>query len=129
MPDSALRSRNPDALAAELESLFGHDLADQPPVAMKQLRALRAFNAAGRFERLDGLPTLVVSAEHDPIAPPRFGRALAEVIPGARYEVILDASHGVTIQSPGRVNALLREHLEAAEVAWHKRPLSELGAT
>jgi hypothetical protein len=27
-------------LAARLADLFGHDLADQPPVAMRQLRAM-----------------------------------------------------------------------------------------
>src|SRR4051812_24991199 len=38
MPDAYLSTASP-TLANELALLFGHDLADQPPVVMKQLRA------------------------------------------------------------------------------------------
>jgi pimeloyl-ACP methyl ester carboxylesterase len=105
-----------EQLAAQLAPLFGHDLADRPPVAMKQLAALRSYDATERLEDLAGMPTLVVSAEHDLIAPARFGRALAAAVPGARYVEIEDAAHGVTIQRAPAVNGLLREHLGAAEV-------------
>jgi pimeloyl-ACP methyl ester carboxylesterase len=114
LPDAAVRTGDPDVLARELEPLFGHDLADQPPVAMKQLAALRAFDATARLGALADKPTLVVAATHDPIAPPQFGRALAAGIPGARYVEIEDASHGVTIQHAARVNELLRAHITAA---------------
>lgn len=115
MPESALRAIDPDALAVELEPVFGHDLADQPPVTLKQLAALRSFDASGRLRQLQQIPTLVVSAEHDPIAPPRFGVRLAEAFPGARYEEVPDASHGVTIQNAVTINAMLRAHITAAE--------------
>jgi len=115
MPPSALEGADRDALAAELAPLFGHDLADQPPVAMKQLAALRAFDATGRLGRITHTPTLVVSAAHDPIAPPRHGRALAEAIPGARYVEFAGASHGLPIQHAARVDELLLEHLRHAE--------------
>ena len=103
-----------DALAAELAPLFGHDLAVQPPIAMKQLAALRAYDATDRLARLAGTPTLVIAAAHDPIAPPQFGRALAAGIPGARYGEIADASHGLPMHRVERVNELLRAHLVAA---------------
>jgi len=115
MPPEALRGADRDRLAAELAPLFGHDLADQPPIAMKQLAALRAWDGTDRLGRLSSIPTLVLSAAHDPIAPPRFGRALAEAIPGARYVEFPDASHGLPIQHAGRVNALLLDHLQRAE--------------
>lgn len=117
LPDPALRELDPEVTAAELEPLFGHDLADQPPVVMKQLAALRAYDASGKLRNLAGIPTLVISAAHDPIAPPEYGRVLADGIPGARYEEFLDASHGVTLQHAGRINTLLRSHLNASEVA------------
>ncbi|MFL5539845.1 MAG: alpha/beta fold hydrolase [Longimicrobiaceae bacterium] len=117
MPPGALRGADRDALAAELAPLFGHDLADQPAIALKQLAALRAWDGTDRLGRLAAIPTLVMSAAHDPIAPPRFGRALAEAIPGARYVEFDDASHGLPIQHAGRVNALLLEHLQHAEAA------------
>jgi pimeloyl-ACP methyl ester carboxylesterase len=117
MPPAALDAVDRDGLAAELAPLFGHDLADQPAIAMKQLGALRAWDGTDRLGRLAAIPTLVVSAAHDPIAPPRFGRALAEAIPGARYVEFDDASHGLPIQHADRVNALLLEHLQRAEAA------------
>jgi pimeloyl-ACP methyl ester carboxylesterase len=119
MPPGAVASSEAEALAARLAPLFGHDLAEQPPVAMRQLRALRAYDASARLGRLAGVPTLVVSAEHDPIAPPRYGRALAEGVPGARFVEVGDASHGVTIQHAEQINTLLREHLTRAEALRH----------
>jgi pimeloyl-ACP methyl ester carboxylesterase len=111
MPPEALRSVDTDTLARELAPMFGHDLADQPPVAMKQLAALRAYDASSHLSRLAGIPTLVMSAAHDPIASPIFGKALAAGIPGARFIEFSDASHGLPLQHPDRVNALLIEHL------------------
>jgi len=122
MPPDALASVDRDALAAELAPLFGHDLADQPPVAMKQLGALRAYDATDRLGRITGIPTLVMSAAHDPIAPPRHGHALANAIAGARYVEFDDASHGLPLQHAARVNDLLREHLRAAESARAPHP-------
>jgi pimeloyl-ACP methyl ester carboxylesterase len=101
-----------DEMAERLAPLFGHDLADQPPIVSKQLAAMRAYDASSRLGELAGLPSLVVNAVHDPIAPPSAGRVLAG-IPGSRYVELPDASHGVPIQSPGRINALLLDHLAA----------------
>ena len=84
MPEAYLRTATP-TLAADLALLFGHDLADQPPIVMKQLRAASRFDASARLRALAHIPTLVVSATHDRIALPTFGRALAGTIPGARY--------------------------------------------
>jgi pimeloyl-ACP methyl ester carboxylesterase len=75
---------------------------------------MRAFDATARLGELAGIPALVVGAAHDPIAPPRLGRSLAAGIPGARYVELADASHGVTLQSPDRVHALLEEHFAGA---------------
>lgn len=115
MPANALAQADPDALAEQLLPLFGHDLADQPAVVMKQLAALRAYDGTPRLAELAGIPTLVLSAAHDRIAPPELGRALAAGIPGARYVEIPDAAHGVIIQRADEVNALLSEHLAEAE--------------
>jgi pimeloyl-ACP methyl ester carboxylesterase len=115
MPRDFLRRIDRARLARELGDLFGHDLADQPPIASAQLRAMSKFSAASRLSELAGIPTLVVSGRHDPIAPPRLGRDIAERIPGARYEEWADASHALPIQCADRLNTLLLEHLEAVE--------------
>ncbi len=61
-------SGNRDAWAERLAPLFGHNLADHPPVVMKQFAAMRAYDATARLHELAGLPALVVGARYDPIA-------------------------------------------------------------
>jgi pimeloyl-ACP methyl ester carboxylesterase len=107
MPPDYLITQDRDALAEKLAPLVGHDLADTPPVAMRQLDALRRFNATASLSQLASIPTLVLSAEHDIIFPPGCGRALAGGIPGARYVEISAAAHGVPIQAPEAVNEAL----------------------
>ena len=117
LPPELLRGADRDALAARLGSVFGRDLADQPPVVGAQLEALGRYDATPRLGELAGLPTLVVSAAHDPIARPALGRALAAGIPGARYVELPAASHAVPVHDPARINALLLEHLRASAAA------------
>lgn len=114
LPSGAVRGSEADALAERLADLFGHDLADTPPVVNDQLKAMRAADATPRLGELAGIPALVICGEHDPIAPPALGRALAAGIPGARYVEYPDASHGLPIQWPDRVNTLLAAHLTSA---------------
>jgi pimeloyl-ACP methyl ester carboxylesterase len=117
LPPGTLAQSDLDAVAERLAPLFGHDLADQPPVAMKQLSATGRYDATPRLGELSGLPTLVVSAFHDRIARPEFGRALAAGVPGARYIELADAAHGVPIERPEQINKLLLEHLAQTETA------------
>ena len=112
MAPNELVGKDLDRVAADLAPVFGHDLADQPAVAMAQLRALGAFNATPRLGELKNVPTLVVSAEFDRISPPRVGRAIASGIPGARYAEVPAAGHGVPLLHAAEVNRLLREHFE-----------------
>ena len=99
--------------AEELAELFGHDLADQPPIVNIQLRALRAYDPLSRLRELNGISTLVVSAAHDPIAPPSAGRKLAASIPGAKFLEFADASHGLPITHAQQLNRMLRDHFAA----------------
>jgi pimeloyl-ACP methyl ester carboxylesterase len=110
MPESALAAAEHARLASELASVFGHDLADHSPVSARQLWALVRYDATARLHQLAGLPTLVVNAAHDQIAPPQVGRAMAAKIPGARFVEVPNASHAAAIQHAARINALLMEH-------------------
>jgi pimeloyl-ACP methyl ester carboxylesterase len=115
MPADALAREDPDALAARLAPVFGHDLGETSPAEGDQLRAMRAADFSPRLGELAGLPTLVMAGAHDPIAPPAAGRQIAAGIPGSEYVEYADASHGLPIQWPDRVNARLAEHIAAAE--------------
>lgn len=111
MPPAELARRDPDALAAELAPLFGHDLGDQPPITGRQLAAMRQYDAFPRLKELAGVSTLVISGSHDLIAPPRLGQALAAAVHGARFVEIPEAAHGLPIQCAGRTNELLMAHM------------------
>jgi pimeloyl-ACP methyl ester carboxylesterase len=111
MPAQLLADSDSDALAQRLAPIFGHDLADQPAIVRKQLAAMKPYDATPRLSEIGGLPTLVVSAARDRIAPPELGRALANGIPGARYVELPEDAHGVPIYGADRINALLIEHL------------------
>jgi len=114
MPADALQSADRAALADKLARLFGHDLADQPPIVMRQLSAMGRYDARTRLKDLGAVPTLVMSGTHDRIASPASGRALAAAIPNARFVEFADAGHGLPIQHADRINALLHEHFNAA---------------
>ena len=120
MPAAYLRTADRPRLAGDMALLFGYDLASQPPFVMRQVRAMARYDAAARWSELADVPTLVVTAAHDRIARPEYGRELASRIHGARYVEIPDAGHGVTIHRAEVLNALLREHLAAAEAG--RRP-------
>ena len=117
MPASALAGADRAGMAAELGALFGRDLADQPGVIMKQVQALGAHDVSARLSELAAIPALVVSAAEDRVAPPAQGRALAKAIGTARYVEVEGAAHGVILQKPDVINALLAEHVANVEGA------------
>jgi 3-oxoadipate enol-lactonase len=117
MPLPYLESVDRDELCAGLQGLFGRDLADQPAIVMRQVRAMSKFDVSGQLSNLAGIPTMVLSAEHDRIARPAHGRALAAAIPGASFTEVANAGHAVTIQCADQVNAILDRHLRKASPA------------
>lgn len=121
MPPEVVKTADLAALAERLAPLFGHDLADQPPVVMRQLAAMKACDLTPRLPELAGIPTLVLSGAHDRIAPPASGRAIAAGIPGAVYREFPEAAHGLPIQLAEGVNALLAAHFAAAEASFPTR--------
>jgi aminoacrylate hydrolase len=117
MTDKELRATDAAgqaALAERLARLFGHDLADQPPIVMKQLRASARYDAHDRLRALASIPTLVLSASEDRIAQVAYGRQLAAAIPGALFELVPDAAHGVPIQNAALINDRLRAHFDGS---------------
>lgn len=78
-------------------------------------RQLAAFMRHDTLERLPGItaPTLVLAGGRDIATPPRFGRVVADAIPGARFEVMAEEAHQPFQESPdlfnARVDAFWRE--------------------
>lgn len=113
-PESLIAERGLEVVATELEEAFGRPLSSPPSVSDRQLAALRAHDERERLGELSGIPTFVASGALDPIAEPRFGRALASAIGSATYREWPDHSHALPIQDADEVNDALRDHLARA---------------
>lgn len=109
----ALDHCNTDELAAQLAPILGRDLADQPSILLKQVTAMARHDLLHRLGELKSIPTLVLSASDDPIAQPKFGRALSEAIPGATFVVLEKTSHAVTIEHAEIVNQRLASFIQS----------------
>jgi len=114
---SADRLRRSDLpnLAAETSSLIGRDLADSPPILMKQLQACARHHLRLRLGELASIPTLVVSAEFDVIARPEYGKDLAAAIPGAEFALHAGVAHGNLLEQPEWLNERLLNHFGSGE--------------
>ncbi|MEW2504038.1 alpha/beta hydrolase [Amycolatopsis sp. NPDC047767] len=60
------------------------------------------------LHRID-VPTLVVWGGSDRIVTPDYGRAFAEAIPGARFEVLPGAGHRPQVERPAELAELIRD--------------------
>jgi 3-oxoadipate enol-lactonase len=56
-------------------------------------------------------PTLVIAGAEDPSTPPEHGRRIAELIPGAQFEVVSPAAHLATIERPDLTTAMILRFL------------------
>jgi 3-oxoadipate enol-lactonase len=72
--------------------------------------AVRDADLTGLVGRI-AAPTLVLVGEQDGSTPPDLVRATAELIPGARFEVIADAGHIPCVEQPAAVVDALRRFL------------------
>ena len=115
MPEAYLQTGERDSWARRIADVCGREIEDQPAIVMRQLAAMRRADASPFLHELRDIPSLVVSARHDRIAPPDAGRALAASLPGSTYVEIDNAAHAVTIQLADQVNALLLDHLRRVE--------------
>jgi 3-oxoadipate enol-lactonase len=75
--------------------------------------ASAAFDA-GPFLPAVRCPSLVVAGEHDVLLPPALGREVAELIPGAHFEIMPDAAHFAPYQRPDAFAARVADFLAGA---------------
>ena len=73
--------------------------------------AIRDADLTADAGRID-VPTLVVVGEDDHSTPPDLVRAMAERIPGARFEVIAGAGHLPCIERPEALAGLIVDLLD-----------------
>ncbi|ODU03918.1 MAG: alpha/beta hydrolase [Pseudonocardia sp. SCN 72-86] len=56
------------------------------------------------------VPTLVVWGAQDGIVSPGYGRAYADAVPGARFEIVDAAGHRAQVEQPDTVATLVADH-------------------
>jgi 3-oxoadipate enol-lactonase len=128
--EAVLAAGTPEPVAdSVVDRWLTPDHAAAHPEQRERLRAMLVATPAdgyaaccGAIERMDlrgdlpriTAPTLVVAGADDPASPPEHQQLIAELIPGARLEVVADAAHLAAVQQPQIVNRLILDHLEAA---------------
>jgi 3-oxoadipate enol-lactonase len=105
----ALASRAP-----EITGRFSAELERTDPVGYAGCcEAIAAMDLRPDLPAI-AAPTLVLAGAEDPATPPEHGAAIAELVDGARLEVIPAAAHLAAVEAPGPVTAALLAHLSAA---------------
>lgn len=85
----------------------------------RQRQALAVGHSPSREEALRSLkvPTLVVHGDADRLVPIEFGRRTAELVPGARFEVVEGMGHDYPPQHWGRMVELITGHASSVAPA------------
>lgn len=81
-----------------------------PLVTLGDLLACDRFDVRDRLAEIR-TPTLIVAGTEDRLTPVKYGRFLAERIPGTRLVEVAAAGHFPQLEQPGAVNAAIREFL------------------
>jgi 3-oxoadipate enol-lactonase len=112
--------------AATMERWFTASFREREPQTVERIqKALASTNNEGYIACCEALrdtdlrnqvasislPTLVISATHDPAAPPTDGKFLAKEIKGARYAE-LDAAHLSNIEQPEKFTQEVSQFLQ-----------------
>jgi pimeloyl-ACP methyl ester carboxylesterase len=122
----ALLFHDPSHPLAELVIPTFEDVDDETLAAFVAAMAAVAkvgWNPYFHDPRLEGLlprvtaDTLVVWGREDRLIPPAYGERLAELIPGARLELIADSGHLTWFEKPAELLELALGHLGAATPA------------
>ncbi len=79
---------------------------------IRQLRAIQRRRDYQAVLRRANLPALVLCGAHDRLTPVKRHVLMAELIPGARLEVIEEAGHLAPVEAPEAVNAALERWLQ-----------------
>jgi 3-oxoadipate enol-lactonase len=124
---ATVRAEGVEAVAdAVLERWFTPGFAAEHPQLIEDMRArlvatpaegyagcceaIAAMDLTGELPSISA-PTLVLSGADDPATPPVHGRRIAELIPGARFEIVSPAAHLATVERPDLTTAMILRFL------------------
>jgi pimeloyl-ACP methyl ester carboxylesterase len=106
------RAHNDGTVAAFIDDVLAFPYKQSASALQRYLDALVDHDTTDRLPQISA-PTLVIAGGVDPTARPELGRAVAEAIPGARFEVLEGEAHQPFQEVPetwnARVDAFWRE--------------------
>jgi len=109
-PDLARSLAGPHASPGTFERIQGSLAALRAESYLKTLEGVTKHHDFPPFGSI-AVPTLVINGEHDRIAPPAMGQAMAAAIPNAAAVVIPGAGHLSNIEQPAAFDAALLSFL------------------
>lgn len=128
---AAVRTRGVGAIAdAVLARWFTPPFAEAQQALIANMRAIlsatpsegyaaccEAIAAMDLREDLPSItaPTLVIAGRDDPATPPEHGRLIAELIPGARFEVVANAAHLASVEQAEQITTMILQFLSPSE--------------
>ena len=83
-----------------------------PLTVYAQMGAIAGHDTRLRLRELEGLPTLVLHGRQDALVPPARGRDLAELVPGARLELLPSCGHILTTDAEEATASAIIDHLD-----------------
>jgi pimeloyl-ACP methyl ester carboxylesterase len=98
------RAHNDGTVAQIIEEVLAFPHKQAPEDLQRFLGAFFAHDTTDRLPQITA-PTLVLAGGHDLTARPHLGRAVADRIPGARFEVMEEEAHQPFQEIPDRWNA------------------------
>jgi 3-oxoadipate enol-lactonase len=104
------RRDRPERLREDLDRRIGDETSALTIYA--QMGAISGHDTRERLGELEGLPTLVVHGLEDALVPVERGRELAQLIPGARLELIPSCGHVLTTDAEAATAVPIMEHFE-----------------
>ena len=101
------RAHNEGIVEQIIDAALAFEHPQSPEAFRRQLDAWMVHDTVERLHQIT-VPTLVVAGEDDIVTPPRYGRVVAEGIPGAEFVVLDGEAHQPFQERPDEFNALVR---------------------
>jgi pimeloyl-ACP methyl ester carboxylesterase len=101
------RAHNEGIVEQIIDEALAFEHPQSPEGFRRQLDAWMVHDTVERLHQIT-VPTLVVAGEIDIVTPPRYGRVVAEGIPGAEFVVLEGEAHQPFQERPEEFNALVR---------------------
>lgn len=106
-PGRMIAETSPDEVRKEFREGL---LRTSPEVCYRDLVACDEFDIMDRLHEIE-VPALIVSAELDLLAPPKYGEYLNSSISGSIYHLINGAGHFMMLEKPLEFNEILSRFL------------------